>query len=207
VTRVVFVPSSTLVTVALPLFVTVTVGACALAEAVEGVAAGAGVEEGVAGAGVDEDVAAEAVVDAAGAVVVELVVAAEMVVAGVDGAAAGVVAAEVAAEVVVAGALDGVARGGGGVGSAAAVPAGFEAPPVAPARLCRSCGRSLRASVRWLSAPSGLPAPMSAMPPSMSPIPFMLEGRSEPATSPISLPGSVRSETILPILKPMTFSF
>jgi hypothetical protein len=122
-TRVVFVPSSTRVTVSLPKCITETAGAGV--DDAAGVAAGVGVDGVAAGAGVGVDGAAAG--------------------AGVD-AAAGVVAVVVGvAGTVVEG------RAGGGVGSAAAVPAGFAAlapPPAAPERLCRSCGRSLSASVR-----------------------------------------------------------
>jgi hypothetical protein len=193
---VVFVPSSTRVTVPPPSFVTLTAGACAGAVGAADVAAGAGVDEAVVGAGVD---GAGAVVAAAGAGVGAA--------AGADDAAAVGDAAAVAA-----GALVVVVRAGGGVGSAAAVPAGFAAavPPAAPERLCRSCGRSFSASVRWLRAASGLPAVMSVIPPSMSPTAFMLLGRMLLATSPTSFPGSVTtalmSETMLPRLRPMTFS-
>ena len=47
------------------------------------------------------------------------------------------------------------------------------------------------------------------MPPSASPIPFMLDGRIELATSLTNLPGSVTAEAMLerPESKPMAFSF
>jgi hypothetical protein len=192
VTRVVFVPSSTRVMVSPPDFVTVTVGAGAAGAA--GVAAGTGVDEAVVGAGV---AGAAAVLAGAG-----------VGVAGGAAVLAGAGAGVAGAAAVAAGALVVVVRAGGGVGSAAAVPAGLAAVP--PARLCMSCGRSLSASVRWLRAASGLPAVMSVIPPSMSPTAFMLPGRMLLAASLTSFPGSVTtalmSETMLPRLRPMTFS-
>jgi hypothetical protein len=134
-----------------------------------------------------------------------------------DAAGAGVAEAEVAVAVAVgpdavAVGLQVVARVGGADGSAPGVPAGeaaWAAPPEPPERLCRSCGRSLSASLRWPSAWSGWPVFRSAMPPSTSPTPFMLDGRIELATSLTSLPGSVTAEvmpeTMLP--SPMAFSF
>src|SRR5450631_2093837 len=66
------------------------------------------------------------------------------------GVGAGVEEADPAAD-------DWLVLSGGGDGSAAAVPAGVagEAPLLEPDTACASCGRSLRASVRWLSAWSG----------------------------------------------------
>ena len=92
-----------------------------------GACAGAGV---VAGAGVAEDAAEAGEAGAAGAV---------------DGEAEGVVDAE---GDVVAGVLDVGGRAGGGVGSAAAVPAGEALAPLAPPdNACINWGKSLSASV------------------------------------------------------------
>ena len=131
-TRVVFVPSSTLVMVSPPSFVTVTVGAWAGAD-------GAGVDEAVAGAGVDGAAAGAVAGEAAGAVDAAAGVAVAGEGAGavdveagvaVAGEAAGAVDAE--AGVAVAGVLELVGRAGGGEGSAAADPAG-EVAPLVPA--------------------------------------------------------------------------
>jgi hypothetical protein len=203
VTRVVFVPSSTLVTVSPPSFLTVTVGACAVAD-------GAGVDEAVAGAGVDGAAAGAGAGEAAGAVDAEAGVAVASEAAGVADAEAGVaVAGEAAgvadaeAGVVVAGVLELVGRAGGGDGSAAADPAGVVAPLVPADNDCINCGKSLSASLRWLSAPSGLPVSMSVYPPKRSPTTAMFLGRIALAASLTNAPGSVTtfvtSETMLPM--------
>jgi hypothetical protein len=188
---VVCVPSSTLVIVSLPNLRTVTLGACAPAGADEGAPVEEAGEAGVAEAGVEE---------AGGAGVAEAGV---VEAAGVE--AAGVVAGALE---VVAEALELAARGGGGDGSAPAVPAGVAAvlawAPVCPGS---NCGRSLSVSPRWLSACNGWPVLRSTIPPRMSPTAFMLDGRTESASWPTSLPGSAAteaiSETMLPMLNPM----
>jgi hypothetical protein len=156
---VVFFPSSIWVIVSRPNFRTETLGACNPAKEDAEVLVEEAGGAGVAGAEVvvvAGEAAAEAPVveAAAGPAVADAVVVAEV---DPEEAAAEVDPEEAA---VVAGAgvepLDD--RAGGGEGSAAADPGGFaapEPPAVWPDKLCKSCGRSLSASVMWPSACRG----------------------------------------------------